>query len=173
MSYTEMYVAFEDGDFHLESEFKNAHGGAMFVWDVLIDKYKVPGEKYSFGNEEDAFKNLWNLPDETFRAWEHNTLKSTYDNVCVLREHMLVLADSLDMFEEALKPPNRVCSLKDQARAIREHHKNGARALAWNQTSVCGDPLWRGEYDEESEEYTPFNLDTGEGHWSFEPKALT
>ena len=167
-----MFVAFEDGEFHLESEFQNSWGGAMFIWNTLIDKHKVPGAKHPWGDEGDAYKNLWKLPQETFKPWEWNALNSTYDNVVVTREHMLVIAESLEMFEEAHGSPNRVCSLKAQAKAIREHHKAGAIAIAWNQTSVCGDPFCGSKYDEETDTYIPYNIKTGDNHWEFEAVAL-
>jgi hypothetical protein len=168
MSYTELYVAYEDGDLTCEYEFKNSHGGAMFIWNALINKYGIEGPTYAFHEgEKDRYQRLWDFARDNptkLRPWELNALLSTYDNVTVVREDMLALADSLDRFKDAHDSGKYVCSLAEQATAIREAHKKGAHVIAWNQTSVNGD-AWLGEYNEETDDYDSYNIHKNDDHW--------
>lgn len=172
MSRTTLYAAYGDGVLVGEAEFQNSHGSAAFIWRTLCRKYewrieellgiKLP--RFSM----DCWEHLWQYErkDGPLRAWEYNCLISTYDHVVVVRPDMLVLADSMERFEGAHAVLGEACSLGDQARAIRKAHEKGARAIAWQQTSV-GDDMWwvAGDDEDEDDEGRHFNLKTDKPFW--------
>lgn len=173
MSRTELYIAY-DNTFEECEEFRNSHGGAMFIWNRLIEKFEIPGPFSEYAGQKNRYSNLWQFcrdnPDK-FLPWEWNALQSTYDNVVVMREHMLVVADSLYKFAEEYDTGVYACNLRGQSKAIRNHYEGGAKAITWNQTSVNCNP-WE-DYDEENDEYTPYDF-TCENprHWVLEAKAI-
>jgi hypothetical protein len=133
--------------------------------------------KYAAGK----FDDLPELPsydprpqDTGFRPWETNTLLSTYDNAVLPRNGMLVMAQSFERFAyiyHAGDQRTHVCSLREQAATLREIYERGAVAAAWCQTSTSD--FWgSGTYDEETEEHTPYSIETGKDHWMIEVLEL-
>lgn len=173
MSYTELFRVEKNGDVASQAEFRNAHGGAMFVWDMLCGAYRVEGPMFKLREgETDRYSNLWALAadkPEIFRPWEWNTLVSTYDNVVVTE--LQILAASFDLFAQIYDDGSRVCSLGAQADALRNLLKTDARGAAWNQTSVNCDYIWR-IWDEDEDEERIYNIDSASDHWVAALKAL-
>lgn len=171
MSYTTLAVVFEDGEIKSGYEFRNGWGSAPFIWDKIATKYRI-GAPWQFGGPGlNDWEKVWKYHQDggALDPAEHNALVSTYDRTVVKRDDMLALADSFERFVELHPPGNRVCSLPDQAKAIREAHEKGARFIAWTQTSVS-DPWWYGlsgqeeEGDEEDDSRYRYNVNTGTGH---------
>lgn len=166
MSYTELAAAFENGELHGEHEFRNSHGSAAFIWDVLVRKYEIGADdlgRWEHGFPPmDAPERLWKYHQDGGRltSWEKNALETTYDNTVVKRDDMLTVAASFRRMENAFCNGKRVCSLAAQAKVIVELHEKGALFLAWHQTSV-GDCWYVTCTDEESRYY---NVLTGTDH---------
>lgn len=173
MSYTELFGVQKNGDVIPIAKYKNAHGGAAFVWTSLAKKYEIDGPLIAFRpGERSRWENLWDWakanPDR-LRAWEWNTLLSTYDNVVVT--DLDLLADSLVRFEDALANGIHVCHLALQARELRLLAAEGYRGAAWNQTSVNADYIWC-IYDEVTDEQRSYNIDRADQHWIAELRPL-
>jgi hypothetical protein len=78
---------------------------------------------------------------------------STLDNVVVLRENFRVLVSAFYAFQGQ-------SSLKEQGVMI-DNVGQDVIAVAWNQTSVTGDPLWyQGE-----KSGRPYNILRQRNHW--------
>lgn len=147
MSGTVVYAAFEDGDLIELESVSNAYLGAMHVWRTLADKYL--GGLNLFGNLD----ALWLLSvDPRLTEAERLVHVSTFDYAFVRTENMIELADALDRFA----PPTE--NLRRQAALIRQAHADGARIVAWVQTTVA-DLAWRGDGTNEDDLDAPFNID--------------
>lgn len=144
VSCTTVYAAFGDGDMVSVGECTNAFRGAMWIWTELGDCY-VPG--YRHGQEE----LVWTLVnDHRLSDVEHYALLSTFDGAVCPRDLMLTVADALETFAPGTE------NLARQATLIRAAHENGARAVAWLQTSVCCSPWW---IETEGDDGRPWNMD--------------
>lgn len=132
------------------------------VWESLCDRYLDPEEQlFVF----DRWPALWKRVDEgdiILRPWEHTVLRFTFDNALVRREDFDILAAALEMFQEAHQKSGSACHLRVWAQEIREL-VDGEMAVGLHATSVNANPWY--DYDEESEEYTPYNVNTGDRHW--------
>lgn len=185
MSHTTLYAAYEAGDLVECAEYKNSYGSAWMVWAALIEKYEIWNVKDDgsrdawidrprYGSYADGMpEKLWAYEDlnGALRPFEYNALVSTYDHAVVTSEDLISLAESLEAFEMAHAIPFRVCSLGAMARDIRNVHEEGARCVAWNQTSVgeFWGTLLAHEHASKavrSEDSCPvYNVDTMNGHW--------
>jgi len=146
MSRTTLAVAFAGG-FEKGYEFQNGWGSAPFIWDKLAQAYGITGDHRS------RWPNVWKYHSEgkPLEPFEHNALVTTYDRYVVQRGDMLAIADSFEQFVEAHPPGDRVCTLLEQAVAIREAYAQGGEFLAWNQTSVCEEWFWSYMDDDEGD----------------------
>lgn len=172
MSYTTLAASFgKNGSLTPFREFRNGWGSAPFIWDKLVERYRV---QKKLGDIEDlgGWKSLWEFHREggITEPWEVNALLTTYDRMVVKREDMLTVSKSLREFERVYRTEsNRVCSLSAQADAIEEAYKKGARFIAWTQTSVS-DNWWHG-YDENDKEVL-YRPDTDNDHFVAEVLPL-
>lgn len=178
MSYTELFLFNQSGDAEGFADIRNSHRGAMAVWLALERKYlpslpipayagffEMDGKPYDYhsrtmpSNHEDAMKDIWELAnDDRLSDAEQIALATTFDRVVVKAENVGRVVTAFREFEGET-------SLKEQADAIEGAMASGTiRAIAWNQTSVNGG-AWEADYNEETDDYDPYNLDTGGNHW--------
>ncbi|MEK4879452.1 MULTISPECIES: hypothetical protein [Paenibacillus] len=158
MSYTEIYGATKDGEVVFVNETRNAWRGAMHVWDKLSEKYGVSGGLFS------GFNQLWKMADTgKLLDFENVVMKSTFDDVIVKKENIPSLLEAFKEYDKHFPDS----SLLEQAEIIEKEILSDDEMLAvcWNQTSVNSNP-WTEGYDEETEEDIPYNILTGERHWS-------
>lgn len=153
MSYTEIFGFNKKGDAYSIGETKNAWRGAMAIWRSLHQKYY--NTEMSFSN----LKPVWEI-DEKFKMTDTDfiCLAASFDNAIILKEDIGRLVHAFKDFEFDT-------SLKEQAKIIEE--EKDVHAIGFNQTSVNGD-TWAnyGGYDEEKDEYTPYNIPKGKKHWN-------
>lgn len=107
-------------------------------------------------------QEVWDLiKDDRITEYEKICMKSTFDNVLVKKENLPKLIEAFRNFEGQ-------SSLPEQADLILEELKidDTFLAIGWNQTSVNGDN-WEnfGDYNEETELYEPYNINTMDRHW--------
>ena len=177
MSYTELYKFKKDGNAEDLGEVKNGFRGAMAVWQILEKKYLEPFPRPMWMSEEDyndrgysrcaamfdpnAMKEIWGIAKkEEVSRLDKIVLNSTFDKVIVSR-------DNLEETIQAFRDFEGDSSLKEQADILEKAlDDKDLIAVAWNQTSVNGDTWMNSSgFDEETEEYIPYNILTGEDHW--------
>ena len=181
MSYTEIYAFGKDGNAYLFKEINNSWRGAMAIWTVLEEKYLpqyrpsyVPpsvldSELKDYCNykpsrcgaifDKKAMQEIWDLVNgDLMTPEERIVLATTFDKVIIARKDVLDTIDAFNKFEGDT-------SLKEQAEILQEMYDQGdIIAVGWNQTSVNGDNWENFSYDEDEEEYTPYNVLTGTEH---------
>jgi hypothetical protein len=182
MSCTELAAANEDGKLVTAAQFRNAWGGAAFVWTALARKYKIGVNRNGlWGNPAvyesdmptfDTWGEVWKYAEDgkPLLAYEKNVLYSTFDNAVVARDGMLPLAQSLRLFKQEHHKAGVVCSLGDQADSIEQLYAKGVQWIAWNQTSVSEE--WYTSYDEETDTSSPYCVLTGTTHTLYEMLPL-
>ena len=190
MSYTEIYKFGKDGNAENLGEVRNAFRGAMAVWMEMEKRYLSPYPKPMWMDDADykergysrtsasmglpmggksPMQEIWDLGDiERVSKQEKIVMLSTLDNVIVMRENIEELREAFESFDGET-------SLKEQAEIIKEALTDeDVIAVAWNQTSVNAD-VWT--YYDEDEEYSQYNILTGEKHWKlfddFKEEKLT
>jgi hypothetical protein len=176
MSCTELYAVAKGESQVLEvEEFRNSWGGGWFVWASLCKKYDIKNDKYpEFLPGLEEFEKLWALakPENSENCpltnWEYNVLVSTFDDVMVKRDDMLLLAKSMERFKDAHHNGKVVCSLGEQAAKIKELHAGEYEYVAWNQTSVNAD-AWRYYSDDD---YCIYDMEKCDEHWIAELKPF-
>ena len=159
MSYTEMFGFNKEGNAYDLADIRNSWRGGMAVWNYLYNKYF--GENFpSFTFSGNPFDNL-NKVFEDMPEHEQIVLLTTYDYALIKRENFQQVVDAFRKFEGE-------ASLKEQADVIEEALTDeDCMAIGWNQTSV-NSAFWTGDYDEEIDEYTPYNINIGDKHWYLE-----
>ncbi|MFJ8528514.1 hypothetical protein [Bacillus sp. NPDC094106] len=158
MSETVIYGVKLNGEVEFVGETRNAWKGAMHVWTNLAKAYAVEE-----GLELERFRNLWRMTDKGILTdFENIVMKSTFDNVIVKKEDIPKLVDAFRQYDK--KYPNS--SLLEQANIIEGDILNDQEMMGvcWNQTSINRNP-WVDGYDEENEEYIPYNVQCGNRHW--------
>lgn len=190
MSYTELYVVRPDGQVTSYAQFGNAHGGAMAVWRILIEKYFGVTGVGLIRMMDNNFKELFDLQTRGgLESWEDLVLTTTHDNVIVPIEHVETVAAAMEKFDEVYGPNERAknyaFSIGSQAKELRqilaEREEHGWRGVCWNQTSVSC-PIWSGRWvelskddphygqpDYDQTEQVPYNVDEHDDHWFYEP----
>ena len=177
MSYTEIYKFNENKDIELIGETPNSFRGAMAIWTLLEERYlpSLPPLAWSWGTDkeekyhsrtlpsfdgEDKMQEIWNLfEDERLSEQERLVLGTTFDYVVIRSIHIPKVIESFRSFEDEGRT-----TLKEQADIIEKAFNEGdITAICWNQTSVNSD-AWEGDYDEESDECTVYNLDRYSKH---------
>lgn len=179
MSYTEIYAFKKDGNAIFLGETKNSWRGAMSIWRIMEERYLTPLSKpywmlqedydkngysrcgaVSFGKEPNPIKEIWDLfVEEKVSRVDKIVLGTTFDKIIVMRENVEETIKAFQAFEGET-------SLTEQSEIIKKIFEDDeCIAIAWNQTSVCGDTwLNYGGYDEETEEEIPYNILTMEDH---------
>lgn len=161
MSYTEIVGFNKEGDAYSQADIHNAFRGAMAVWRAMEEKYLHVGRfsRCVMGSEKDM-KEIWDLAgSEKVSDNDKICLASTFDNVVVKKKDFQKVINAFREFDAET-------SLKEQADVLEEMLADeDCIAVAWNQTSV-NENTWLsgGGYDEEKDEYAPYNLFKGEKH---------
>ena len=101
-----------------------------------------------------------------------NTVSET-DKICLYTtfDKCLVRKENIPKVIKAFREFNGETSLKEQADVLEQLYENeNCIAVGWNQTSVNADSwINAGGYDEESDEYPPYNCISGKEHyWLFD-----
>ena len=181
MSYTEMFKFKKDGSAEGLAEVNNAWRGAMAVWTILEKKYLPPyipewaktipnyieGKTFSRTSGSEEIDKIWGMAKlDNITETDRIVLNTTFDDVIVERANIQKVIDAFNDFEGE-------SSMKEQAVILTEALRDeDLIAVGWNQTSVVGD-TWTntGDYQEEEDEYLPYNILTGDKHWElFEDK---
>lgn len=134
------------------------------VWIALADRYLSEEDRRTIGPLKE-WPEVWARVDDgriILQPWEHTVLRFTFDNALVRREDFDVLIAALTLFQEAHLKPGTVCHLRAWAQEIRELPED-TMAVGLHGTSVSENPWY--DYDEEADEYTPYNVNTGDRHW--------
>lgn len=139
-------------------ELRNSHGSAPVIWDTMAQKYLgLAPFAYSFNDEK-----LWPLwKDLSIPEHHRAVLGMTYDGVVVSKSDYERAARDIRAFLVDF-PPNPEYVNHWVAIAEMFEGKPDYEGIGFHWTSVSEDPF-EGEYDEETEEYGPVNLD---GKWS-------
>lgn len=176
MSCTEIY-GIKKNTVECIGETRNSWRGAMAIWMFLEKKYlpkyvpdwaRALGEKdqeYSrttvMGQGNGPIKEIWDLfKSPKVTKSERIVLGSTFDNV-------LAKVESIDKVLQAFREFGGDTTLKEQADIIEQALKEDPEivAIGWNQTSVSGNTWAHEKFDEDTEEYIGYNLETGTRHW--------
>lgn len=161
MSYTEIVGFDEEGNAYSQADIHNAFRGAMAIWRAMEEKYLAIGRfsRCVMGSEKDM-REIWDLAgSDNVSDNDKICLTTTFDNVVVKKKDFQKVITAFREFEAET-------SLKEQADALEEMLADeGCIAVAWNQTSV-NENTWLsgGGYNEETDEYMPYNLFNGEKH---------
>ncbi len=162
MSYTEIVGFDKSGNAYAQADIKNAFRGAVAIWEIMGKKYCGHGASMWNINE---MKEIWNLSDDKKVPIEERIVMfSTLDNCLVKKENFERLINAFRTF-------GGETSLKEQADVLEEMLAGeDCIAVGWNQTSVSKNKwLSFGGYDEEKEEYIPYNCISGTEHyWLFD-----
>jgi hypothetical protein len=135
MSRTTLYKVPEKGGIEVVAEFRNSHGSAPYIWSKLGITY-FGWEEYGWYSKD--MNMMWKLAkDHKVHLFERVTLMTTFDRIIA----------AFILFVEAHPFGNYVCSLPDQAVALRRLIADpDCFAVCWNQTSVANN--WPQVYDE-------------------------
>lgn len=162
MSYTEIVGFNKEGDAYSQADIHNAFRGAMAIWRAMEEKYLPIGRfrRCVMGSEKDM-REIWDLA-RSDKVSENDKifLASTFDNVVVKKKDFQKVITAFREFEAET-------SLKEQADVLEEMLADeDCIAVAWNQTSV-NENTWLsgGGYSEKTDDYIPYNLNTGERHF--------
>ncbi len=179
MSCTTIFIFGPDGETTQGADFQNAWGGAIAVWGALGRKYLTPDERdpnnvrkivAEHDNPLTYVGKVCELADgDRLLPCEKVVLQTTFDNAVVKGEDLPALAEAFAEFTRIHGPwfetNERVFSIGRQGKLLETLvERDDVRAVAWRQTSVIDTP-WHGQYDEETGEETPYNLDTMDTHW--------
>lgn len=161
MSYTTLHLVKHGGleDFQ---EYKNSHGGAMFVWNALANKYlKESAFKFMFGDSAP----LWAIAyDSKVSKTDRIVMATTFDRAMVRAENLLDLADRFDEFCKTYPAGNMACSLSQQSADFRKIAEDKeVLGVCWTQTSVAGD-VWQVN-EEDGESMRSYDIDRDSGHF--------
>lgn len=162
MSYCQI-ITFENGRPAKSVEYRNAWGGAAYIWDCLFNKYlKDPTNEYDTWALGRNLDRLWKLAErEDLLLFERAIHTATFDRAVIVREHLPRFAADLRQFVEHFGTGDRVCHLPTWARFCDEHAD--VEAIGFYHTSVS-DNLWY-EWNEEKEESEPYDLNTMDKHF--------
>ena len=190
MSSTEIFGFDREGYAAKSASVQNAWRGAMCVWRILEERYLQPyipnyvhscnwyypgisaaeverclGYKPSrlmpsFGGD-DPMMAIWKLQhNRDVSERDRIVLLTTLDKVLVRKENVPRVIDAFRAFEGET-------NLGKQADILQTFYDDPEIiAVGWNQTSVNYDTWMRtGDYNEETDEHSPYNCLTGENHW--------
>ena len=195
MSTTEIYAFGKDGYAYLYGETKNAWRGGMAVWMLLEERhlpmyipewvdatrwyrpgmsdedmirhigYRPTRCSAPFKPQKDPMQDIWELQhNKDIPLHERICLYTTFDKALVKRENIPAVIEAFRNFVGETSLPEQADVLEKMLR------DPDVIAVGWNQTSVNADS-WDslGGYDEENDEYIPYNCLTGKEHfWVFE-----
>lgn len=187
MSFTEIIGFDNNGDATLFASIKNSWQGGMAIWGILeerhLPQYIPDYVKYCNWYRPDmsveeiirrnGFKPTRCTPsmgsgNPTQEIWNlaNNTSIAENDRICLCTtfDYVVVKKEYLPRVMEAFRSFSGETSLPEQADVLNLMYNNeNCSAVAWCQTSVASG-IWS-NYDDESDEETPYNLNTGDKHW--------
>lgn len=167
MSYSETKVVRKNNEVQSLTEYKNAWGGAAFIWTQLSGKYMDDEASWITHSQ-----GLWDLvQDRRLQDFERITLISTFDYVMIKRENFRLLASAYREFIEHYGTRDRVCHLLEIAKELEGlADDKSVQALCFWWNSV-GDDLWEIWDDDD---YETYDISKGDDHWwLFEDNSLT
>lgn len=171
MSYSTLYVFYEDGDAREHATFKNAFGSAARVWEALSQKYARtlhPEGRLPFSM--DLWQEIWKIEDVTpIPWWEHNVLHWTFDKALIRAVDVPLFIESLEKFSTELPAGNMVSHLGSLAKLLTKlvaEGEGGFRAIGFQHTSAA-DEAWQ-VTDPETEECLPYNMVKQDQHYFIE-----
>ena len=138
-------------------EFHNSYGTAPIVWGEFCKRYlKRESSWWLFHASQPEGRELWDLFKDTRIPESHRAVFAfTFDHFYVKREDYKRFSKDLRAFlDNTLISANHINHWPLIAQFFEMEPDYPAVAL-WC-TSVTSDP-WNGEWDEASEDYTPFN----------------
>jgi hypothetical protein len=155
---------FKNGKPKKSIKFRNAWGGASFIWTAMYDKYlKNPETPYDTwlckGDGAGGLWDLWKNRDIPFNLRVVHV--STFDYAIVRQEHFTQFAADLEQFLIFFGKQDKVCHLPGWAKAIRENLN--FEAVGFYHTSVSDNP-WIG-WDSKKDAPLPYNLKKGDKHF--------
>lgn len=157
---------FREGRPHAAAEYKNAHGGAWFVWSALYDRYLPSRDEPSLTaslQRRGQQSPLWDLPrtnDLRLELFERAVLASTFDRAIIARLNFERYAKHLSEFLTLYPPADGVpCHLSSWAAVA---SISVADAIGFHQTSSADDPWFRIGDDGE---LVAYNLNGGKQHF--------
>jgi len=159
MSSTEL-IGIKDGKASdVLGEYRNSHLAGSVIWDYIAKNYTRFERMPISYNEKDLreFWDCWKTADH-MPEWAKIVLLSTYDKVYVKRENLGKLIDAFVKFDETF--PNTHCGSYAKDLKVNIDKIDGC---CWYLTSITDDP-WS-EWDEETEEYVPYDFSSGDDHW--------
>lgn len=156
MSSTELYAVNNKGDVVLYDRVKNSWLGAMHVWNSLNDKYFLGDSLF------EGFNKTWGYFGKVFyETYEDIILGSTFDYVLVRKDEFDRLIESFQKYFEE----NRDSNFGKQIEILKQMKEDeNVVAVGWCQTSVSNEH-WNGPYDEDKDEFEPYNINKGDKHW--------
>lgn len=161
MSRTTVKIVKTDGQFNDIAELGNSWGSAAFVWSALSKKYLGDEMAWMGGNG----KAVWDLAgDSRLSQAERIVLVSTFDHAIIEHAHFADAANAFREFSHDHSKADHVNHLPTIARLLDERKDTPCIGMCFHQTSVSEDP-WHGGYDEEAEEYKPYDLQTETRHF--------
>lgn len=164
MSRTTMMLIDENGNTRDVAEFSNSWGSAAFVWDALRKAF-LSGDEYLFNDE--VIKKVWALwKDPRLLRFEKAVLLSTFDHAIIERDKFTDAAEAFTAFERRYRQPNAACHMGAISQVLMDSRELDCVGACFQQTSVAENP-WLGEYDEETEEYKPFDMNAGKHFFVF------
>lgn len=137
-------------------EYSNSHGTAPIVWGEFCRKIGREQHWWLFNLSGAQGRKFWDLyKDESIPLSHRAVFVFLFDHVYVLQEHYRRFAEDLRQFlDDTTISAAVVNHWPDIAQFFEMNHPYPAVSL-WC-TSVNSDP-WCGEYDEEKNEYAPFD----------------
>jgi hypothetical protein len=168
VSYCEV-IGFKNGVPGESKEFRNAWGGAAYIWDALYEKYlKDPSKPYDswLGSTGRDDRRLWDLARrEDIPEFMRAVHVSTFDHAIVRAENLPKFCGHLREFAQHFGKERGhgavVCHLPGWADYIET--LADVEAVGFYGTS-CGENLWRG-WDGEKDEPVPYDLGKRTDHY--------
>lgn len=160
MSSLTLYYVAANGDVVSYREYRNAHGGAMYIWRKLSKVY-LRSEYAMMSNNGNE---LWNLVDDArVQVFEKNALVSTFDRHIFKSEHLTNIAGAWRAFVAAYPPDKEICYLLDMATALDEVYAEhpDLRGVCVQWTS-CAEDFWI--VSNEDGTIRPYNINRDNNH---------
>jgi len=159
MSSTKL-VEFRNGVADDCTEFRNSWGGAARIWDSIWKAYGTNTHEFDNWLSAATDGRLWGLwASSDFIESEKIVYLFTCDNALVEKKDFSKIAAALREFE-SLHPCKGVSHLSAWADLI---ESSDSEAIGLHATSVTENPWF--EWDEETDETLPYNLNEGDKHW--------
>jgi hypothetical protein len=164
MSSTELKVVKKDGEVVSYKEYKNAWGGAAYIWTKIYKKYlanpSIEYDSWMFNSEA-----LWALSeDESIPLYVRFVLSFTFDRVIIENEKIPKMVEYFREFIKEFSNSKEWSHLEDWVNdMLKIYNKGDYLGVCLNATSVSPDPWYI--YDEDKDEGHNYNINKDEGHW--------